>query len=76
MKWTEEQHKAYYELVEWSHKVGREGAKKLLYNIGMPEGTYSFGTFCNVEEAVAFAIRRGAIRILNQINGGGDTGAF
>jgi len=76
MNWTAEQHKAWFELVEWSEKVSREGAKKLLEHAGMHQETLRSSQVFNVQDDVAQAIRRGAIRILNQLNGGGDTGDF
>lgn len=75
-EWTKDQTTAYYELVEWSRKAGQEGAKKLLSNIGQPQETCSCLTVFNVQDDVAFALRRGAIRILNQLNGINDTGGF
>ena len=76
MNWTKEQWKAWLELVEWSRRAGDEGAKKLLENAGMPQETLRSSQVFNVQDDVAYALRRGAIRMLNQLNSGGDTGEF
>ena len=76
MTWTKEQWKAWIELVDWSYKAGRDGAEKLLSNAGMPQETLTSLQVFNVQDDIGYAIRRGAIRILNELNGGGDTGDF
>lgn len=72
MEWTKEQWQTWSELVDWSHKAGREGAKKLIEHAGLSR-QLSSGAIFNIQDDVAYAIRRGAIRFLN---GGGDTGEF
>lgn len=68
-EWTRAQWAEWHKLVEWSHKAGDEGAKKLLDDAGMPQRTLPCHVVFNVQDAVAFALRRGAIRMLNQLNG-------
>lgn len=68
-EWTPEQWKKWHELVEWSHKAAVVGTKKLLSNAGIKIETLTSLAVFNIEDDVAHAIRRGAIRILNELNG-------
>ena len=75
MNWTDKHWQTWSELGDWSHKVAQVGAEKLIEHAGL-SGQLSSGAIFNIQDDVAYAIRRGAIRLLNELNDGGDTGEF
>lgn len=61
--WTREQWKQYHAIVEISHKLAHQGAKKALQDAGL--WPVSYGAFVNIEDRIGEGIRRGAIEVLS-----------
>lgn len=77
MKWTNEQWQAYYRVVEWSHSTMIfEAAKKVLSDAGIPMESLTSGQIFNIQDGIAYAIRRGAIRVINEEHNEPDSGDF
>lgn len=77
MEWPKEQRREWIELVGWSHSsMIYDAARKLLSNAGIPIESLTPLQVFNIQDDIAYAIRRGAIRILNQINKQNDSGEF
>lgn len=63
MNWSQEQWRQYWVIVEASHKLAHQAAKKALTDAGL--WPCSYGAFTNIEERMGEAVRRGAIELLN-----------
>lgn len=77
MKWTQEQWRAYHRVVEWSHSsMIFRAAEELLRNAGIPIETLTSSQQFNVQDTLGKAIRRGAIRVINEEHNDPDSGEF
>jgi hypothetical protein len=74
VRWTKEQWTEWLELVEWSHRASRQAADKLIRDAGLTG--LSSGQVFNIQDVLGEAIRRGAIRLLNELNDIEETGQF
>ena len=77
MGWSDKQWQAYHNVVQWSQSsASYEGVKKLLSDAGIPIKSLTSLKIFNIQNSIAYAIRRGAIRVLNEEINDSDLGEY
>ena len=77
MEWTREQWQAYHRVGDWSHSTMiYRAAEKVLSDMGIPIKSLTSLQVFNLQDDIAYAIRRGAIRVLNEEHNDPDSGDF
>jgi hypothetical protein len=75
--WTREQWQAYHRTCDWSESsMIYHAAEKVLSDMGIPIKSLTSLQVFNLQDSIAYAIRRGAIRVINEEHNESDSGDF
>ena len=74
-EWSREQWQAWHRTVDWSHRTHVFArTDKMLRDAGIDSRKLTCGQQFSLQDSISEAIRRGAIRLLNELNGIEETG--